>query len=199
MSKKNLEMLKTFLQVMKKDEEAINKVIPKMYCEDFYHIDELFLLSEGIKKLIIDIDGTILPADSIDVDSVLIEKILRLKSKNIDMCLVSNNKKERVLPVAEKLEVKYLYEANKPLPIAFTKAMEVLETTNKDEVAMVGDQMLSDIKGANEFGIYSVLVKPISKHQNIQTGTSRFLQNRMEKKLKKIKKFDKDKFYKNPK
>ena len=75
--------------------------------------------------------------------------------------------------------------------------MEILNTTNKDEVAMVGDQMLSDIKGAKEYGIYSVLVKPVSKHNNLFTGTSRFLQNRMEKHLKKIKKFDKDVYYKN--
>ena len=199
MKKKNLEMLKTFLQVIRNNPCAIEKVIPNMYCKDFYHVDELFLLNQGINKLIIDIDGTILPADSIDVDGILIEKILRLKSRNIDICLVSNNKKERVLPVADKLEVKCLYEADKPLPIAFDNAMKKLNTTNKNEVAMIGDQMLSDIRGANEYGIYSVLVRPISKHQNIQTGTSRFLQNRMEKHLKKIKKFDKDIFYKNAK
>ncbi len=197
MKKKNLEMLKTFLQVMKNNPDAIEKVIPDMYCESYNSIDELHLLSIGIKKLIIDIDGTLLPADDINVDEVLKEKILRFKSKNIDICLVSNNKESRVTPVAEVLNVKYLSEANKPLPVAFDRAMEILNTTNKDEVAMVGDQMLSDIKGAKTYGIYSVLVKPVSKHNNLFTGTSRFLQNRMEKHLKKIKKFDKDIYYKN--
>ena len=197
MKKKNLEMLKTFLQVMKNNPDAIESVIPNMYCENYNNIDELHLLNIGIKKLIIDIDGTLLPADDINVDEVLKEKILRFKSKNIDICLVSNNKESRVTPVAKVLEVKYLAEANKPLPIAFDKAMEILNTTNKDEVAMVGDQMLSDVKGANTYGIYSVLVKPVSKHNNLFTGTSRFLQNRMEKHLKKIKKFDKDVYYKN--
>ena len=197
MKKKNLEMLKTFLQVMKNNPDAIDSVIPDMYCENYNDIDELHLLSNGIKKLIIDIDGTLLPADDINVDEVLKEKILRFKSKNIDICLVSNNKESRVTPVAKILKVKYLAEANKPLPIAFDKAMEILDTNNKDEVAMVGDQMLSDVKGANTYGIYSVLVKPVSKHNNLFTGTSRFLQNRMEKHLKKIKKFDKDVYYKN--
>ena len=196
---KHTEMLKCFRKVMLNNKEEIEKVIPDMYCKSFYDIDILFLLSNGIKKLIIDIDGTILPADSIDVDSVLEEKILRIKAKNIDICLVSNNSLERVLPVCEKLKIdKYLAKANKPLPECFDKAMKLFDTTNKEEVAMIGDQMLSDIKGAKEYGLYTILVRPISKHQNIQTGTSRLLQNIMEKHLTKMKKFNKDVYYKKP-
>ena len=52
MKKKNLEMLKTFLQVMRNNPDAIEKVIPDMYCESYNTIDELHLLSIGIKKLI---------------------------------------------------------------------------------------------------------------------------------------------------
>lgn len=195
---KHVEMLKCFRKVMLNNKEEIEKIIPDMYCKNFYEIDELFLLNIGIKKLIVDIDGTILPADSIEVGGVLEEKILRLKSRNIDLCLVSNNNLERVLPVVEKLKIdKYLAKANKPLPTCFDKAMDLFNTTNKEEVAMVGDQMLSDIKGAHEYGLYTILVQPISKHQNIQTGTSRVLQNIMEHHLKKIKKFDKKVYYKN--
>ena len=78
---KHIEMLRCFRKVMLNNKEEIEKVIPDMYCKNFYDIDILFLVSNGIKKLIIDIDGTILPADSIDVGSMLEEKILRIKDR----------------------------------------------------------------------------------------------------------------------
>lgn len=193
---KNKEMLKSFFKVMKSDQEEINKILPNMYEENFYTIDIEYLLKNNIDKLIIDIDGTILKVDDTNVPKSLKQQIKKLKDHKIDICLVSNNGLDRVLPVAKELDVNYIAKANKPLKEAFDKALEILKVSDKNKVAMIGDQMMSDIKGANEYGIYSILVKPISKHNNIQTGTSRVLQNIMENHLNKIKKFDKNKYYK---
>lgn len=193
---KNKEMLKSFFKVMKNDQEEINKILPNMYEESFYTIDIEYLLKNNIDKLIIDIDGTILKVDDTNVPKSLKQQIKKLKDHKIDICLVSNNGLNRVLPVAKELDVNYIAKANKPLKEAFDKALEILKVSDKNKVAMIGDQMMSDIKGANEYGIYSILVKPISKHNNIQTGTSRVLQNIMENHLNKIKKFDKNKYYK---
>ena len=194
---KHIKMLKCFADVMRNNREEIEKIIPNMYCESFYTIDEDYLLKKGINKLIVDIDGTILPADDIIVPIKLIHVFQKLKEKNIDICLVSNNGEQRVIPVAEKLQINsYLFNAKKPLPTCFDNALKLLKTTDKKKVAMVGDQMLSDIKGAHEYGLYTILVCPISKHQNIQTGTSRVLQNIMEHHLKKKDLFDKKEYYK---
>ena len=103
---KNIDMLKTYRKVLKNDKEMTNLIIPKMYAESFYTIDFEYLLKKDIKNLIIDIDGTILPADDVNVPKVLIEKINILKDNGFNICLVSNNKKERVEPVANILEVK---------------------------------------------------------------------------------------------
>lgn len=193
---KNLEMLKTFKKVMFNDLNEINKIIPDIYFKSFYDIDEEYLKEKGINNLILDIDGTILPVDDILVTAKLYHRILLLKRKYFNICLMSNNSKERVLPVAKSLNVNYLYKANKPLSIAFDNALKELNTVKKEEVAMIGDQMLSDIKGANEYGINSILVQPISDNNNIQTLTQRILQKKIEKHLKKKNLFDKDKFYK---
>ena len=195
---KNTKMLKCFYRVMKNDKKEIQKIIPDMYVESFYKVDENYLLKQKIDNLILDIDGTLLRVDDINVPEILKEKIKKLKEKNIKICLVSNNNADRVVPVAKALNLteNYLYNANKPLPVAFDKALEILETPNKENTAMVGDQMMSDIKGANEYGLYSVLVRPVDNHNNIKTGASRFLQNIMEDHLKKINVFDKEKYYK---
>ncbi len=194
---KNIEMLKCFMKVMRGDSLETIKVIPDMYQESIYTIDEDYLLRIGINKLILDIDGTLLPADDIYVPEKLIDRIKTFRNKQFSICLVSNNGKDRVEPVAKALGLldSYLASACKPLPSAFDKALEILDGDKKN-VAMVGDQMMSDVKGANEYGIYSILVKPISNHNNIQTKTSRFLQNKMEKHLKKMGMFDHEIFYK---
>ena len=192
---KNGQMLKTFLKVISNNEEETNKVIPNMYVNSFYDIDEDYLIKKGINNLIIDIDGTILPVDDINVTAMLIARITFLRNKLFNICLMSNNEKERVLPVAKELKTLYLYKANKPLNEAFDNALKVLNVKEKNKVAMIGDQMLSDIKGANEYGIYSILVNPISEHNNIKTGTQRILQRKIEDHLKKKDLFDKDIFY----
>lgn len=192
---KNINMLKCYLNVLKNDIETTKKVIPDMYVENFYNIDFSFLKKIGIKYLLIDIDGTILPVDDINVPEELIRRINLFKAKHFDICLVSNNSEERVLPVAQALGVKYLCNANKPLPEAFDKALKVLEVERICSVAMIGDQMLSDIKGARENGIYAILVKPISEHNNIKTGTQRILQRKMENHLKRKDYFDRDVYY----
>ena len=192
---KNIEMLKCFYKVIINDQNEINKILPDMYAESFYTIDEDYLLQNNINNLILDIDGTILKVDDINVPEKLIKRIKTLKNKNIKICLVSNNDENRVKIVADILSVSYLANAKKPLKIAYDKALEILRS-NKENTAMIGDQMMSDIKGANENGIYSVLVKPVDKHNNLKTGTSRFLQNIMENHLKKKNLFDKSKYYK---
>lgn len=193
---KNKEMLKSFYKVMTNNQDEINKILPDMYEENFYLIDEDYLLKNDIDKLILDIDGTLLEVDSLVVPNTLVKRIQKLKDKQIQMCLVSNNNENRVEPIAKKLNIKYLANAHKPLPEAYQKALKILNTKDKTKVAMVGDQMMSDIKGANEYGLYTILVKPISNHNNIQTKTSRILQNIMENHLKKLGKFDKNKYYK---
>ena len=88
---KNTEMLKTFKKVLRNDQEEINKVIPDIYLNSFYDIDTNILKEYGINKLIIDIDGTILPVDDIKVPLSLKDKFKEIISSGIKVCLVSNN------------------------------------------------------------------------------------------------------------
>lgn len=191
---KNTEMLKCFFKVMTDKNEKV--VVPDMYVADVYSIDYDFLAKQKLYNLIFDIDNTILPVNEINVPESLIELFNKLDKKGFNILIVSNNIKERVIPVAYKLETGYLFKADKPKPIAFDKALVALDA-KKENTAMIGDQMLTDIKGANEYGIYSILVDPVSNSYDIKTGTSRILQNVMTKKLEKRKLFMRNNYYKN--
>ena len=187
---KNIKMLKVYSEVLKGNKYEIEKVIPNMYAKNFYKINFEKLKEINIDNLIIDIDGTLLPADDILVPNELIRQIEILKENDFNMLLVSNNGSERVTPVANTLGLKYLYNANKPLRECYDKALDILDA-NHNNVAMIGDQMLTDIYGANSYGIYSILVDPIAKKNNIGTFTNRCLQNSMEKYLSKKKIYEK--------
>ncbi len=187
-------MLNCFLKVISGDEKSVNSVIPFMYVQDIYSIDYKFLKQNGITNLIFDIDNTILEVNSLEVHGKLIEFFGHLKKQKFNICIMSNNAEDRVKPVAKILKTDYMYKAEKPTRKSFRKALTILKST-KENTAMVGDQMLTDIKGANDYGVYSILVDPVKDKYDIKTGVSRLLQNLMIKKLEKKGKFKNKNYY----
>lgn len=176
---KNFTMLKTFIKVMYGKDTSI---IPNTYTKDIYSIDYKTLKQKKMTNLIFDIDNTILKVNSVEISPKL-KKLFSKIDKGFNICIVSNNKKERVLPVAQILNCNYIFEAKKPNKEAFDKALNILKA-KKENTVMIGDQMLSDIVGANKYGIYTILVDPLENKYDIKTGTSRVLQNIMMKKIK---------------
>lgn len=179
---KNIRMLKVFFKVMN---GYYDLVIPDKYYKSIYDINYNLLKDEGINTILFDIDNTLLEVNSTIVPDKLIDFINDLK-KNFNILLFSNNSKERVYPVAKRLDVDYIYKAKKPLKEAFDKALNKT-WKKKEEVILIGDQLLSDIYGARSYGIKSILVDPISNKYDIKTGFNRILQNMMLKKLNKNK------------
>ena len=67
----------------------------------------------------------------------------------------------------------------------------------KENTSMIGDQILTDIVGANKCGIYSILVKQLESKNNVQTSLAHKLQKYMIKKLERKNLLKKEKFYMN--
>ena len=195
MASKNKEMLKVFFKVIRNDNNYINLVIPNSYVKDIYSINYEDLYQRGYHNIIFDVDNTLLPVNDIAVPETLIELFEYLKNTGFSICIVSNNSEDRVKSPANKLDVLYLSKANKPNKEAFDRALDILET-GSDDTIMVGDQMLSDIKGANEYGLYTILVDPLEDKYDIKTGTSKVLQDMMIKKLSKKNIFRRNNYYK---
>lgn len=98
-----------------------------------------------------------------------------LRDIGFKTCLISNNKEKRVLPFAKAVNSKYIYKANKPSKRGYIKAMELLEVKDTQTV-FIGDQIFTDIWGANSAGVYSILVDPISPKEEIQIVLKRYLE-----------------------
>lgn len=148
---------------------------PKIYLNNVKEITIDYLKENNIKGLILDVDNTL-----IDFDEQLLEGVENwcedLKRNNIKFCIVSNsNKTQKVSSVAEKLKIPYINFAMKPLKKGFLNAEKKLELKNQN-IAVVGDQIFTDIIGANRCKMHSILVKPIKEKDILITVIKRPLE-----------------------
>lgn len=119
-----------------------------------------YLRSIGVEGLALDADNTLSTHHSQTPLEGVPEWLDAMRSEGIKLIMVSNSKQRRVKPFAEKLGLEYLSLSCKPLPFAFLKARRKLGLKGK-QLAAVGDQLFTDILGANLAGITPIHVTPI--------------------------------------
>ncbi|MCR5203159.1 MAG: HAD hydrolase-like protein [Lachnospiraceae bacterium] len=131
-----------------------------------YEIDFQKYYDKGYRGLMFDIDNTIVEHDEPATGrcSELFEKLHAMGFKT---CLISNNKDYRVKPLADIVKSDYVYKAGKPLKKGYIQGMEKMGTNRRNTI-FIGDQIFTDIWGANNARVHSILVKPIAKHEEIQ-------------------------------
>lgn len=154
---------------------------PNAYFESVKQIDIQFLKQNKIKAIILDVDNTILDFNK-NMPEGIKEWCEELKNQGIKFCILSNsNQKEKVKMVAEKLHIKYFYFATKPLKRGFKKAIHFLEE-KEENITAIGDQIFTDVIGANRCHLFSILVKPLGQKDIFITRLKRPLENYIIKK-----------------
>lgn len=155
---------------------------PKSYFNNILEINEQFLAKNNIKAILLDIDNTLLDTKNNVVEG-LEEWVKNLKKQNIKFCILSNtNSKKKAEKIATMLEIPYIYFAKKPLKSGFNKAKKILQITDGSKIAVIGDQVLTDILGANRCNMYSILVAPLSKEDIFITKFNRLIEKQLLKK-----------------
>lgn len=144
----------------------LKRFYPKHYVSSAYMIPYAKLYEKGIRGVIFDVDNTLVPHDALADDRA---KALfgRFHRMGMETCLLSNNREPRVAAFAEEVGTKYIFKGNKPSRKGYIKAMNLMGTTT-DSTIFVGDQLFTDIWGANRAGIESYLTKPIDPKEEIQ-------------------------------
>ncbi len=150
-------------------------IYPKEYLNSVKEISIELLEKNHIKGLILDVDNTLIDFDKKMPDGVE-EWAQNLKKVGIKLCILSNsNKVDKVKGVADKLEIPFLYFAKKPFKSGFKKAKAVLGI-EAENIAVVGDQIMTDVIGANRSHMFSILVKPIEEKDYLLTKIKRPLE-----------------------
>ncbi len=125
----------------------------------------------GILLIIIDCDNTLCEHEKFDISKDIVNWINKAKNKGLKIIIASNNKKERVEPIAKALEIEYVAKAYK-----FSVFLLWWKTIRKNEInpkqtLVIGDQILMDIIPGNIIGAYTVLVEPLSSEDAFITKT----------------------------
>lgn len=135
---------------------------PNKFVKSVYNLDFKKLYDRGYRAVLFDIDNTLVPHDA-PADNRAKSLFSKLKDIGFKTMIISNNGEPRVKSFAEAVDCDdYVYKAHKPSPNGYIEAINRCGTT-KENTLFIGDQIFTDILGANNAGILSVMVKPILK------------------------------------
>lgn len=160
----------------------MDNFIPDMYLKSIYDIDYENLKSRGIKCILFDLDNTIAPVNVPVPDKEIKDLFSDLALLGFKVIILSNSSKSRVEPFKEKLNVDSSFYSMKPMKKKYKKIVNIYGFKD-NEIACVGDQLLTDVLGANRMGFLSILVNPISTIDLIGTKINRVFERQIFKYL----------------
>lgn len=118
------------------------------------------LRAVGVSYILLDVDNTLASYISHEPISGAIEWVKNMRNQGFHLMIVSNNYKRRVEPFAQKFGLPYVTFACKPLPFGYLQARKILKAP-ASSCAIIGDQIFTDVVGANLCGMKSVLLEPV--------------------------------------
>ena len=152
-----------------------NLLCPRLILNSLYDLKPNELKELGIKGIIFDLDNTIIPWDSQHMSTEMMEWLHRLIAEGFQLCLVSNNMGNRVKTIAEIFGIPFVSRAYKPAKSGFRQAVVSMKLP-PNQVAVVGDQLFTDILGGNRLGLFTIWVTPLSAKEFIGTKITRQLE-----------------------
>lgn len=150
----------------------LNNLLPKEYVKSIFDIQIDELVRRGFRGIITDLDNTLVEWDREEATPELIEWLQKVSQKGMKVIIVSNNNEQRVKSFVKPLGIPFIFRAKKPLKKSFRHACEVLGVA-PNETVMLGDQLFTDILGANLAGIYTILVAPVAMTDGFFTRFNR--------------------------
>jgi len=152
----------------------LEQFYPKEWVDSVYEIPWEEWRRRGIRGAAFDIDNT-LTRHGAPAGEQVIALFAHLHEIGIQTYLLSNNKEPRVASFAAQVDSLYICKAGKPSAHSYRQAMAAMGT-DASSTLFVGDQLFTDIYGANRAGIHSILVRPIHPKEEIQIIVKRYLE-----------------------
>ncbi len=130
-------------------------------------ISKTMLQNHKIKAILLDIDNTLSPHNTNKPFDGVREWLDEIKKLKIKLLILSNRSNiQSVDSFAKKLNLEYVANAKKPFQMGFNQAISMLNLP-RQKILLVGDQIFTDILGANIAGIKSALVAPQDKSESL--------------------------------
>lgn len=158
---------------------------PNSYFNKVEEISIEFLIKQKIKLLILDVDNTLIDIDQ-NISDEKRKWVLELQGQGFLLYILSNtNNEKKVKRVSEKLNnIPYKYFAKKPLKFGFKKIQKEVNIPS-EKIAVIGDQIFTDVLGGNRCNMYTILVEPVNKEKDyFYTAWKRPIENKIKQKIK---------------
>ncbi len=157
-------------------------VIPDRWVRSAYALDYQALYAAGVRGIIFDIDNTLVYPNA-PADGRAKELFRQLRIMGFETVILSNNTGKRAASFADEVGSSVVTRAMKPLPYKYKEAMKVLGT-DKTSTVFIGDQLYTDIWGANNAGITSILTVPLTDQEEFWIRWKRVLERHTLKKMR---------------
>lgn len=137
--------------------------LPDLMLPSLTAVTPELLLSRGVDFLILDFDNTVVPYTTDVPTKQIADWIRMMQASDVRICVVSNSRKPRVQVFCEEYGILCITRARKPFHRGINEAIARLGLT-RAQTALVGDQIYTDVLGANTAGLTSILVPAIHNH-----------------------------------
>ena len=152
--------------------------MPNSYVQSIFQIDLDKLVDKGVKGIITDLDNTLVGWDVKTPTKEIQEWFKKANDLGLTITIVSNNNEKRVSVFSKDLDVDFIFKARKPMGRAFKKAIQHMNI-KPEETIVIGDQMLTDVLGGNNNGLYTIMVVPVKKTDGFLTRLNRIIERRL--------------------
>lgn len=158
-------------------------IYPDAYFKKVEDINVEFLNKNRIKALLLDVDNTL-----VDHTKKMTENVIKwakeLKGQGVKLYILSNtNDKQKIENIVKQIDIPYQHFAMKPLKRGFKKAQKALGEKSEN-IAIVGDQIFTDVVGGKRCHMYTILVDPIKEKDFWYTAWKRPIENKIKNKIK---------------
>ena len=138
-------------------------LLPKMMVHSVTELTPSFLRDNNIRLLMLDFDNTIVPYTTNVPTETMTQWLKTMAESDIQVCIVSNSKRDRVKIFCNAYGLACITHAKKPFSKGISQCLQRFSVP-AEQCALAGDQIFTDTLGANCAGVRSILVKPINNH-----------------------------------
>ncbi len=137
--------------------------LPRLMIPALTDLTPDILKAHRIRLLMLDFDNTIVPYTTSTPTEAMAQWLRAMAQSDIQLCVVSNSKKDRVRIFCDQHAIPCITHAKKPFSRGIRQCLAMFDIPAR-EAALVGDQIYTDTLGANAAGVMSILVKAIDNH-----------------------------------
>lgn len=138
-------------------------LLPRVVVSRLTDVTPAMLRELGVRALLLDFDNTIVPYTTDAPTEAMARWLQELPEAGIFLAVVSNSRKDRVVRFCRAAGLSCITHSRKPFQKGIGQAMARFQL-EPSTTALAGDQIFTDVLGANCGGLTSILVTPIHLH-----------------------------------